>query len=83
MSKSKVKIVLDKNSNIMYGSRSVIPSTKRSSINELIPYKIHIGIFVFDKDYLINQYATEETENQICEDIEWLKILEQEKKLML
>lgn len=81
MSKSKVKIVLDKNSNIMYGSRSVIPSTKRSTINELIPYKIHIGIFVFDKDYLINQYATEETENQICEDIEWLKILEQGKKI--
>ena len=42
----------------MYGSRSVIPSTKRSTINELIPYKIHIDIFVFDKDYLINQYAT-------------------------
>ena len=34
-----------------------------------------------DKDYLINQYATEETENQICEDIEWFKILEQGKKI--
>ena len=81
MSKSRVKLVLDKKSNIMYGSRSVIPTTKGTLLNEHKPYKIHIGLFVFDKDYLKNQYSLENTENQLCEDIEWLKILEQGKKI--
>lgn len=76
-SRSRGKIVLDKDNNVMYCSRNVIPSSKT---NELIPgykYKIHVGIFVFDCNYLLNNYTTENTELQLCEDIEWMKILEQ------
>lgn len=81
MCKSRVKLVLDNQNNIMYGSRNVIPTTKGHTLNDLLPYKIHIGLFVFDKDYLVNQYYLEDTINQLCEDIEWLKILEQGKKI--
>ena len=81
MNKSRVKLVLDKNNNIMYGSRSIIPGSKASLISNTKPYKIHIGLFVFDIDYLKTQYNLENTENQLFEDIEWLKIIEQGKKI--
>ena len=76
MCKSRVKLVLDNQSNIMYGSRSVIPTTKGHTLNDLLPYKIHIGLFVFDIDYLINNFMENNTPLQLHEDIEWLKILE-------
>ena len=36
-----------------------------------------MGIFVYNKDYLLQHFLKENTENQLLEDIEWLKILEQ------
>lgn len=76
-SKSRGKLVLDKNNNIMYCSRNIIPSSKNMDIIIGREYNIHIGIFIFDYNYLINNYITENTPLQLCEDIEWLKILEQ------
>lgn len=76
-SRSRGKVVLDKDNNVMYCSRNIIPASKK---NEIIPnynYKIHVGIFVFDCEYLLNHYYSENTELQLCEDIEWMKILEQ------
>jgi 3-deoxy-manno-octulosonate cytidylyltransferase (CMP-KDO synthetase) len=81
MSKSRVKLVLDKKNNIMYGSRTVIPSNKNYNINENICYNIHIGLFVFNRDYLVNKFSLEDTPNQLSEDIEWLKIIEQGYKI--
>jgi 3-deoxy-manno-octulosonate cytidylyltransferase (CMP-KDO synthetase) len=81
MNNSRVKLVTDKDNNIMYASRNSIPSGKHHKINEKITYKIHIGLFVFDKDYLINKFYLENTQYQLCEDIEWLKIIEQGYKI--
>ena len=81
MNNSRVKIVTDKYNNIMYASRNSIPSGKHHKINLNIPYKIHIGLFVFDKDYLVNKFNQENTQYQLCEDIEWLKIIEQGYKI--
>lgn len=69
---------MDKNNNILYCSRNIIPAVKNKNceINKNFVYKGHIGVFVFDKDYLINEYCNENTPLQLCEDIEWLKILE-------
>ena len=50
---------------------------KKNEIIENYNYKIHVGIFVFDCQYLLNHYCYENTELQLCEDIEWMKILEQ------
>lgn len=76
-SRSRGKLVLDKNNNIMYCSRNIIPAFKSMEFNPEHTYKIHVGIFVFDCDYLLNYYQKENTNLQLCEDIEWMKIMEQ------
>ncbi|QKF94408.1 3-deoxy-D-manno-octulosonate cytidylyltransferase [Fadolivirus algeromassiliense] len=75
-SKNRGKSVMDNDGNIMYCSRNVIPSGKKDNIIENYKYRIHIGIFVYDREYLLNSYATHNTNLQLCEDIEWLKIIE-------
>jgi 3-deoxy-manno-octulosonate cytidylyltransferase (CMP-KDO synthetase) len=71
------KLVVNKNSDIMYCSRNIIPAGKNSEINPNSTYYGHIGVFVFDKEYLLNEFIKENTEYQMNEDIEWLKIIEQ------
>lgn len=75
--RSNGKLVLDNFNNIMYCSRNIIPGTKKNEYDKHINYYGHIGIFVFDKTYLLEEYTKENTPNQLNEDIEWLKILEQ------
>ena len=79
--KSRGKLVLDKNNNIMYCSRNVIPSNKNNNVVPDIDYYIHIGIFVFDANYLIKHYYNNNTRLQLIEDIEWMKIMEQGYKI--
>lgn len=128
--KNRVKLVINRQNYVMYGSRSVIPGSKKNmeaivnneklmnlienetgkndvtkmndylgslmntdnknnknnkkyekekkcSIEEKIKYKIHIGIFIFDTEYLMHEYVDVNTCYQTIEDLEWLKILEQ------
>lgn len=75
--KSKGKTIVDMNNNILYCSRNVIPTNKTDSIIKNHFYNIHIGVFVYNKNYLINEFIKENTPNQLLEDIEWLKIIEQ------
>jgi 3-deoxy-manno-octulosonate cytidylyltransferase (CMP-KDO synthetase) len=77
LSKSRGKAVLDNSNNIIYCSRNIIPSSKNENIVENYLYNIHVGIFVYNKKYLLNNYASENTPLQLTEDIEWLKIIEQ------
>lgn len=78
--KSIGKLVLDKNSHIMYCSRNKIPENKQSCTSKNINYYGHIGSFIFDVNYL-DTYIKENTPLQLEEDIEWLKILEQGYKI--
>ena len=50
---------------------------KKCIEEEKIKYKIHIGIFIFDTEYLMHEYVDVNTCYQTIEDLEWLKILEQ------
>lgn len=70
------KVILNKHNDIMYCSRNVIPSSKYDEINQNATYYGHIGVFVFEKEYLMKEYMIENTQHQLNEDIEWLKILE-------
>ena len=81
INKSRGKIVLDLNNNIMYCSRNIIPSGKKNDIISDYSYNIHIGIFVFDAEYLLKMYHNVNTPLQLCEDIEWMKIIEQGYKI--
>ena len=72
------KLVLNNNNNILYCSRNCVPCNKKKEYNlSKCNYFGHIGLFVFDINYLKNEYMTDNTPLQIEEDIEWLKILEQ------
>ena len=75
--KSRGKVVVDKNNNILYCSRNVIPTNKYNNIINDHFYNIHVGIFCYNKNYLLEHYLKENTPNQLLEDIEWLKIMEQ------
>ena len=67
-----------------------LPNLKTYQYNSLIP-KIRLFRvnsqddseyeFLFNKDYLLEHYMTENTPLQMVEDIEWLKILEQGYKI--
>ena len=70
------KLILDKNNNIMYCSRNPIPGFKKMEYNKDFEYFGHIGIFVYEYDYLMNEYLNTNTKYQLAEDIEWMKILE-------
>ena len=71
------KLILNKNNNILYCSRGVIPNYKNNmELFQSTPYFGHIGIFVFRYDFLKNYLKLENTPAMLSEDIEWLKILE-------
>tara|TARA_B100000035_G_C21024442_1_gene565538 strand:+ start:59 stop:1615 length:1557 start_codon:yes stop_codon:yes gene_type:complete len=75
------KCLLDKDSNIIYCSRSPVPTNKKGKIISDHNYKIHVGIFVYDANYLMNNFYKENTQLQTLQDIEWLKIIEQGYKI--
>lgn len=76
--KSIGKLVLDNHDNILYCSRTCIPYNKTGIVDlEKNLYYGHIGLFVFNKEYLLQHYTKENTKLQKEEDIEWLKIIEQ------
>jgi 3-deoxy-manno-octulosonate cytidylyltransferase (CMP-KDO synthetase) len=76
------KLVLDNNNHILYCSRSCIPTNKEGKHDvSKCDYYGHIGLFVYDFKYLINEYMKKNTPLQLEEDIEWLKILEQGHKI--
>lgn len=70
------KMVLDLNNHIMYCSRNTIPITKSGNISNDIPYYAHIGIFIFNRNFLRKYMGHPNTPLQLTEDIEWLKIME-------
>ena len=74
--RSNGKIILDGQNNIMYCSRNVIPGIKNKEYDNSKKYIGHIGVFVYEKNYLMNQYLDSNTKYQLTEDIEWLKIIE-------
>ena len=51
--------------------------TNKNIINEKIKYKIHMDVFIFETEYLLQEYIEYNTYYQNMEDIDWLKILEQ------
>ena len=73
------KLVLDKNDHIRYCSRNCIPYNKmgKPDITKEVNYYGHIGLFVFDLNYLKQHYLGQNYPLQLEEDIEWLKLLEQ------
>ena len=69
-----VKVVVDKNNNAMYFSRSVIPYHRDQTINGI--YFKHIGIYAFRKETLMNFTHWKSTPLEQLEKLEQLRYLE-------
>jgi len=70
----KVKVVIDKDRNALYFSRSPIPY-QRDEEDTVIYYK-HIGLYVFRKDFLMKFPNMRHTNLEKAEKLEQLRILE-------
>jgi 3-deoxy-manno-octulosonate cytidylyltransferase (CMP-KDO synthetase) len=70
-----VKVVLDKNYDALYFSRSPIPFP-RSHDGSGAPFYRHIGIYGFKRDFLLKFAALERTQLEKCESLEQLRALE-------
>ena len=69
-----VKVAVDKNSNALFFSRSVIPYPRNREI--AIPYYEHIGVYAFKKQALLNFTNWPMSPLEAAEKIECLRYLE-------
>lgn len=71
---SSVKIVVNKNSDALYFSRSVIPFTANTAIKA--PHYLHVGVYAFRKEALLRFTSWPVAELERIEKLEQLRYLE-------
>ncbi|HSV09684.1 MAG TPA: 3-deoxy-manno-octulosonate cytidylyltransferase [Hanamia sp.] len=69
-----VKVIVDKNNNALYFSRSVIPFPRNKNLSPT--YYKHIGIYAFRKNALMNFTQWEPSVLEVTEKLEQLRYLE-------
>ncbi len=69
-----VKVVVDKNSNALFFSRSVIPYLRDETLSPV--YYEHIGVYAFRKQALLNFTKWPTAKNELVEKLEQLRYLE-------
>ena len=70
---NNVKVVIDKNNNALYFSRSLIPYPRNKNKSKV--YK-HIGIYAYRRNFLLEYAKMESTELEQAESLEQLRALE-------
>ena len=75
-STASLKVIVNKNNDVLYYSRNIIPSNKNGKINKNIKYNTFTGIYVYNKLSLLQFSKLDNTFLQNEEDCEQLKILE-------
>lgn len=70
---STVKVVVDKNEDAMYFSRSVIPSQSRKQDAKIFR---HVGIYAYTRDFLFKFISMPQGEIEIAESIEAIRAIE-------
>jgi 3-deoxy-manno-octulosonate cytidylyltransferase (CMP-KDO synthetase) len=76
-----VKVVVDKNNNALYFSRSVIPFPRNKNLTPV--YYKHIGIYAFRKNALMNFTKWEPSVLEETEKLEQLRYLENNVKIKM
>jgi len=71
---SSVKVVVNKNNDALYFSRSVIPFAGNTTID--IPYFLHIGVYGYRKETLLNFTQWPSAKLEQAEKLEQLRYLE-------
>jgi 3-deoxy-D-manno-octulosonate 8-phosphate phosphatase (KDO 8-P phosphatase) len=75
-STASIKLITDLNNNILYYSRNIIPWNKNNQLNKDYIYKTFTGIYVFNRNKIEVFHTLDNTELQLHEDCEQLKLLE-------
>ena len=70
---NNVKVVIDKNNNALYFSRSLIPYPRNKNKSKV--YK-HIGIYAYRRNFLLEYAKMDSTELEQAESLEQLRALE-------
>lgn len=73
LNENVVKVAQDKKGYALYFSRSVIPFNRSK---KKINYYKHIGLYVYRKNFLSKFVKMKQTENEIAESLEQLRILD-------
>jgi len=73
---SSVKVVVNKNSDALYFSRSVIPFAANTNTTIDVPYFLHVGVYGFRKDTLLNFTQWPAAKLEQVEKLEQLRYLE-------
>jgi len=91
-SPNSVKVVVDKNSNALYFSRSIIPHHRdeweallkhHTTIPEQLKFYKHIGIYGYKKEFLKTYATLESTYLEKLEKLEQLRVLENGYKIKM
>jgi 3-deoxy-manno-octulosonate cytidylyltransferase (CMP-KDO synthetase) len=70
-----VKVVLDRNGHALYFSRHSIPFV-RDAGSSTVPKLRHLGVYAYDRDWLLRMAQLPPTELEECEKLEQLRALE-------
>jgi YrbI family 3-deoxy-D-manno-octulosonate 8-phosphate phosphatase len=80
-STASLKVITDNDNNVMYYSRNIIPWNKNNTVNMNYTYKTFTGIYVFNKELLLNYNNLKSSLIQDEEDCEQLLILSNSYKI--
>ena len=75
-----VKVVVDKNGNALYFSRSLIPYERKELACKIYG---HIGLYAYTKDFLIEFSKMKQTPLELTESLEQLRVLENGYKIKM
>lgn len=75
-STASLKVIVDKNDDVIYYSRNIIPFNKTGKINPNITYNTFTGIYVYDKSKILEYIDLDNSFLQNEEDCEQLKLIE-------
>ncbi|HLP19451.1 MAG TPA: hypothetical protein VK174_04090, partial [Chitinophagales bacterium] len=73
---ARVKVVVDKNNEALYFSRSIIPNPISKAHFDELEFNIHVGIYAFTKNVLLEVVALAPTPLETTESLEQLRWLE-------
>ncbi|MFQ3548424.1 MAG: 3-deoxy-manno-octulosonate cytidylyltransferase [Armatimonadota bacterium] len=75
-----VKVVVDKDCNALYFSRSLIPYDRKPISGS---YLGHVGLYAYRRDFLLEMASWKQTNLEITESLEQLRVLEMGKKIKM
>lgn len=71
-----VKVICDRNGRAIYFSRSPIPFHRDATFTQNVPYDLHLGIYAYRRDFLLEFASWQPTPLEMTEKLEQLRAIE-------